>query len=206
MSVTDIDCSTFMSVTDITRLAAMGRWEPDARGRMRVAAMELYAERGFEQTTVAEIAERAGVTERTFFRHFADKREVLFAGSEQLRDTMVERIASTPAAIRPLDAVVEALAEATSPLEHAQARARIAIITAHPGLQEREALKMVSLSRAAAAALRARGVPDPAAALAAESGIAVFKAGFEQWVTDPTPTALADRMRDALAQLRLAVT
>ena len=63
----------------------MGRWEPDARGRLVKAAMELYGERGFEQTTVAEIAERAGLTERTFFRHFADKREVLFAGAGALR-------------------------------------------------------------------------------------------------------------------------
>ena len=183
----------------------MGRWEPDARGRMRSAALELYAERGFEQTTAAEIAERAGVTERTFFRHFADKREVLFAGSEQLRDTMVEEIASAPQATRPLDAVVAAIAEAASSMEHGHARRRAAVIAANPSLQEREALKMVSLSRAAAEALRARGVPDPAAALAAESGVAVFKAAFEQWVATATATDLGDRMRDALAQLRLTV-
>src|SRR4051794_2005292 len=89
----------------------MSRWEPDARGRLGQAAMELYRERGFEQTTVAEIARRAGVTERTFFRHYADKREVLFAGSEALQERMVEALEAAPA-IAPLDAVAAALAAA----------------------------------------------------------------------------------------------
>src|SRR5215472_3630839 len=83
---------------------AMGRWEPDARGRLERAALELYGERGFEQTTVAEIAGRAGLTERTFFRHFADKREVLFAGSAALRDLIVNAVTSAPASATPIDA------------------------------------------------------------------------------------------------------
>jgi len=179
----------------------MGRWEPNARGRMRHAALELFAERGFEQTTAAEIAERAGVTERTFFRHFTDKREVLFAGTEQLQETMVERLGEASVA-RPLDAVVAAIADAASSIDLDLARPRSAVINANPSLLEREALKMVSLARAAAETLRERGVPDPAATLAAESGVAVFRAAFEVWVGDPEPTRLADRIQEALGQLR----
>src|SRR5213079_3280552 len=90
-------------------IAAMSRWEPDAKGRLMQAAIELYVERGFEQTTVAEIADRAGLTERTFFRHFADKREVLFSGAEVLHDLFVSTVAEAPAATAPLDAVAAAL-------------------------------------------------------------------------------------------------
>src|SRR5256885_16155066 len=85
-----------MSVTDITMMAAMGRWEPNARGRLEQAAMELYGGQGFEQTTVAEIPERAGLTERTFFRYFADKREVLFSGAEELRELPLSGAAGAP--------------------------------------------------------------------------------------------------------------
>ena len=87
----------------------MGRWEPNARGRLEQAAMELFIERGFEQTTVAEIAERAGLTERTFFRHFADKREVLFWGQGALQDLLVSAVAGAPDSAAPIDAVAAAL-------------------------------------------------------------------------------------------------
>src|ERR1700712_5520275 len=108
----------------------MGRWEPDARGRLARVALELYAERGFEQTTVGDIAERAGVTERTFFRHFADKREVLFDGSADLLAYIVEAVGSAPASASPLDMVGEAFAGAGALLEerHERARQRAAVI------------------------------------------------------------------------------
>src|SRR4051812_50117723 len=93
-----------MSATDINTMEGMARWEPDSRDRLRQAALELYGERGFENTTVAEIAKRAGLTERTFFRHFADKREVLFAGSEALEELLVRTVAGAPAAGAPPDA------------------------------------------------------------------------------------------------------
>ena len=83
----------------------MGRWDPDAAGRFRAAAMELFGEIGYEQTTVAAIAERAGLTARTFFRYFADKREVLFSGSERLQALMVDALAKAPASAAPIDAV-----------------------------------------------------------------------------------------------------
>src|SRR6185312_8615863 len=86
-------------------IRGMSRWEPNARGRLEQAALDLYGERGFEQTTVAEIAERAGLTERTFFRYFADKREVLFGGSDEVRDALVEAVAAAPEPASPLAAV-----------------------------------------------------------------------------------------------------
>lgn len=193
-----------MSATVITYPAAMGRWMPDARGRMVAAALALFEEHGFEQTTAAQIAERSGVTERTFFRHFADKREVLFGGSDLLGDETVRLIAEAPAATGPLDAVVEAIAEAFGVVELAHARRRAAVISVHVSLQERELLKMASLSGSAAAALRERGVPDPTASLAAESGVAVFKAGFEAWIAEGG--TIADHMHTALVQLRAAIS
>ncbi|MFD9129671.1 TetR/AcrR family transcriptional regulator, partial [Kitasatospora sp. NPDC059571] len=83
----------------------MGRWEPNARGRLAEAALGLYGERGYEQTTVAEIAERAGLTERTFFRHYADKREVLFDGSGVLQELFAAAVAGAPESAAPIDAV-----------------------------------------------------------------------------------------------------
>ena len=185
----------------------MGRWESDARGRLARAALELYAERGFEQTTVEEIAERAGVTERTYFRHFADKREVLFDGSATLQQFIVDAIASAPASTGPLDAVGEAFARAGELLEERRehARLRAGVIAANPSLQERELLKFATLGTAATAALRARGVPDPGAGLAAAAGLTAFSVGFNTWVADPTSTDLAGCIRAALAALR-AVT
>ena len=185
----------------------MARWEPDARGRLVQAAMQLFRERGFDATTVAEIAERAGLTERTFFRYFADKREVLFFGSSVLQATVVEAIARAPAEGAPLPTVAAAL-EALSPMFEERrpfARQRHALITAHAELQEREVMKLTSLAAAVAEALRARGVADPAASLIAETGIAVFKIAFEAWLEDPKRRDLAHHIRDGFRALRVAV-
>src|SRR5271166_5301144 len=127
-----------MSDTAITYDRSMVRWEPDARGRLERAAMELYSERGFEQTTVADIAARAGLTERTFFRHFTDKREVLFGGSADFQALIAERVTGAPASMGPLDVVAAAL-EATSDFFEERrefARQRHALIASHPELQE----------------------------------------------------------------------
>jgi AcrR family transcriptional regulator len=174
-----------MSEAAITRLGDMGRWEPDAKGRLMVAALELYTERGYEQTTVADIAQRAGVTERTFFRHFADKREVLFDGAGTLQETVVTAIADASAL--PVAQVVGAAMERAAAMMQERrdfARQRAAAIAANPSLQERELLKLAALGAAAAAALRDRGVPEPTATLAAEVGVTVFKVAFEQWIGD----------------------
>jgi len=172
--------------------------------------MELYTERGFEQTTVAEIAVRAGLTERTFFRYFADKREVLFAGSASLQELLVSTLASTPDSAAPIDAIATALAAAGDliGLRRDYSRARQAVISANADLQERELIKLASLAAALADTLRLRGVADPAASLTAEAGIAVFKIAFERWIAEPDDAEVrgfTQLIEDSLAQLK-AVT
>lgn len=182
----------------------MARWEPNAAGRLADAALELYLEHGFEQTTVAEIAERAGLTERTFFRHFADKREVLFAGSAALQEQLVRGVAEAPASATPMQAVALAL-ESTDDIfdeRRAFARTRQAVIAATPELQERELIKLARLASAMAGALRQRGVAEPAATLAAEAGMAVFRVAFERWVTGPARVGLAAAVRASLDELK----
>jgi AcrR family transcriptional regulator len=186
----------------------MGRWEPNAQGRLQQAAMELFIERGFEQTTVTEIAERAGLTQRTFFRYFADKREVLFGGAAVLQERMVEALASAPEAATPIEAVAAALQAAGVALQEnggPRAGQRQAVIDANAELRERELIKLASLAVALAAALRGRGVPDPAASLAAEAGIAVFRIAFQTWVADPDRRDFPQVIRESLVELK-AVT
>ena len=149
--------------------------------------MELYVERGFEQTTVAEIASRAGLTERTFFRHFADKREVLFWGQGALRELLVSTVASAPESAAPIDAVAAAL----------QAAGAV--------LQERELIKLAALASGMAGVLRRRGVKDPAASLTAEAGIAVFKIAFGLWIDGDSEQDLPRLIRESLDELK-AVT
>ena len=206
MSATAITIAS-MSAAVIGYDQAMGRWEPNARGRLEQAALELYVERGFEQTTVAEIAQRAGLTERTFFRHFADKREVLFQGAASLQELLVNAGAGTPGSSAPIDAIAAALAAAGAVLgeRRESARQRQTVIAANPELRERELIKLASLATALANALRARGVRDPTAGLAAEAGIAVFKIAFERWVEESNQRDLPLLMRESLDELR-AVT
>lgn len=185
----------------------MGRWEPDARGRLEQAALDLYLERGFDNTTVAQIAERAGLTERTFFRHFADKREVLFGGGPILRDLLVAAVAGAPDTAAPLDTVAIALDAITPVFEErlAAVRRRQKVIAANPELQERDLIKMASLAAALAESLRRRGVGDPAATLTAEAGIAVFRVAFERWVSGSARRDLKGLLRESFDELR-AVT
>src|SRR6201991_2746146 len=176
----------------------MTRWEPNARGRLGLAALELYSERGYDQTTVAEIAKRAGLTERTFFRYFADKREVLFHGSVMLQERLVQGIEDAAPTLSPIDAVGAALAAAARPMEEIRdfALRRQAIVAANPELQERELIKLAALAAALADALRRRGAPAPAASVAAEAGIAVFKVAFLRWAAQD-----GDSGRQTLDQL-----
>jgi len=150
------------------------------------AAFALYGERGFEQTTVAEIAERAGLTERTFFRHFADKREVLFAGADALQELLVRTVANAPETLTPIEAAAAGLQAAGALIQEGGElpRQRQDIIAASAELRERELIKLATLAAALADALRGRGVEDPAASLTAEAAIAVFKVAFERWVKD----------------------
>ncbi len=196
-----------MSVAAINYDSRMTRWPPNGRGRLEQAALALYGEHGFEHTTVAEIAARAGLTERTFFRHYADKREVLFAGAEVLQELLVSNVAGAPDSIAPIDAVGAALEAAGALLQQRReyARQRQAIIAANTELQERELIKLASLASAIADTLRRSGVSDPAASLTAEAGIAVFKIAFERWVLETNQRDLPELIRDSLDELK-AVT
>ncbi len=169
--------------------------------------MELFIERGFEQTTVAEIARRAGLTERTFFRYFADKREVLFAGAGTLQEYFVSAVASAPDTAAPINAVAAAVEAAGALLQERReyARQRQAVIAANAELRERELIKLASLASALADALRRRGVPEPAASLAAEAGIAVFRIAFERWINATSQPDLPQLVRESLEELK-AVT
>jgi AcrR family transcriptional regulator len=193
-----------MSPTVITYYRAMGRWEPNARGRLAQAALALYAEQGFDQTTVAEIARLAGLTERTFFRHFTDKREVLFYGTEMARDLLTRAVAGVAPSATPMDAVGAALQVAGAALQENPERVRLrdAVISANADLRERELIKLAAFSSAMAGALRDRGIPEPTASLAAETGIAVFKTAFARWISEPGQPDLPGILRESMEELR----
>jgi AcrR family transcriptional regulator len=185
----------------------MTRWEPNARGRLEQAAMELYAERGYENTTVAAIAERAGLTERTFFRHYADKREVLFGGSGGLQDLLVSTAAGAPPSATPLEAAAAGVEAIGALLQERRefSQQRAAIIAASAELRERELIKLASLAAALSETLRQRGVQEPTASLTAEAAIAVFRVAFERWVGETNDLEFTQLVRDSLDALR-AVT
>ncbi|MDR7277000.1 TetR/AcrR family transcriptional regulator [Catenuloplanes atrovinosus] len=187
----------------------MARWEPGARERLVLAAVDLFNEQGYDATTVVQIAERAGVTKSTFFRHFPDKRSVLAAGQETLSRAFAAGIAEAPAGAGPLDAVaagLERVSASMGPLNRELAPRLRAAVAANAELQEHTALKTVGLAAAVTAALVARGVPDPVAALAGELGTLAFKRGFAEW-SEGDRAAHDDLSRytlAALADLRVA--
>ena len=182
----------------------MVRWEPGARGRLQAAALELFATRGFGQTTAAEIAQSVGLTERTFFRHFADKREVLFYGQEQFFQAFIDGVDAARPDASPLEVIASALGGAASffPDERRPgSRIRQSVIDQNPALQERERHKLAVLATKVAEALRARGISEPAATLAAESGATVFGIAFAQWIRDGETRSMADIAADVLHEL-----
>lgn len=170
--------------------------------------MQLYIERGFELTTVAEIAQRAGLTARTFFRYFADKREVLFGGSAALQEHLVNALGAAPDSASPMQAVSVALDAAAEALGQRRdySQQRQLVIDANAELRERELIKMASLSAAFADGLRRRGVMEPDASLAAEAGIVVLRVGFERWVREPYSGELRQIMRALLDRLPAVTT
>ena len=187
----------------------MGRWQPGATERLVVAAVDLFTEQGYDATTVAQIAERAGVTRSTFFRHFSDKREILVAGQETLSRLLADGITEAPTDATPLEAVAAGLERASSAMGPANRELgpRLkAAVAASAELQERDALKSVGLAAAMTAALVARGVPDPTAHLAAELGVLAFKRGYTQWSESDRDDGqgLARHALAALAELRTA--
>jgi AcrR family transcriptional regulator len=171
--------------------------------------MELYAGRGFDSTTVAEIAQRAGLTERTFFRHFADKREVLFYGSGALQALLVGEVDQAPKSWAPMEVIVSALVKAATEIFEGRrefARRRQAIIAANVELQERELIKLATLASQLAEALRRRGVTEPAASLAAEAGISVFRIAFQRWVDESGDQTLSQLIRQSMEEMQEVTT
>ncbi|MFK4148392.1 TetR/AcrR family transcriptional regulator [Streptomyces sp. NPDC004065] len=190
----------------------MARWEPNARERLVSAALDLFTEQGYDATTVHEIADRAGLTKTTYFRHFPDKREVLFAGQETHTRLLAEAVAAASPTATPLEAVRAALDAVTDTFtddRRAFAARLLPVIAGNSELRERSALKRLKLAEALTDALRERGVAEPAAGLAAELGVRAFDRAFGQWA-DPAGrhhslTALTrhafDELRAALAAL-----
>jgi AcrR family transcriptional regulator len=183
----------------------MARWEPDARERLVLAAVDLFSERGYDNTTVIEIAERAGLTKSTFFRHFRDKREVLFAGQDILSQLLADGITAAPDSATPLEALVAGLDAATAlftPQRQDFGLRLRAVIADNPELQEREALKRARFASAMTDALQRRGVPEPIASLAAELGVLAFHRGYGRWVEPDNEQTYTELARQALNELR----
>jgi AcrR family transcriptional regulator len=186
----------------------MSRWQPDARGRLIKAAIELFAEQGYDATTVTEIAERAGLTKRTFFRYFPDKREVLFFGSEELERIWVEALTATSKDASPLAAVMAGFDPIADMFQERLpfARLRAGIIVANSELQERELIKLQRLAGSIHAALIERGASLNAAMLAAQTGLTVFHVAFARWVAQDDPAAFRRLIDESLDELREVIT
>ena len=183
----------------------MPRNGDEVRLLLQEAALELYLERGYDKTTTGDIAARAGVTERTFFRHFADKREVFFDGEAQLRDLLTGAVAAAPAGARPLPALRAAFHQAVPLIERnlPVTERRMPVIAATPALQERALAKSAALVAALAGALRARGVAAPLAALCAQVGMDTYSIAIRRWAADRTDD-LHTHLDRAFTDLRLA--
>jgi len=184
----------------------MGRWEPDAAGRLQLAAMTLFQERGYPAVTVTEIAERAGVTKRTFFNHFTDKREVLFAGAEDFQTSVVAHVLGAGQELEPIESALQALTRGGLELSgyREYARARRELIASSTELQERDLIKTNTLASAIAGALRERQVPARVATLTAQAAVAVFNTAYADWV-DSGAADFETLVQRALVDLREAV-
>lgn len=184
-------------------MVAMPRWDPCAEDRLREAALELFLEHGYDNVTVAEITDRAGLTRRSFSRYFTDKRDVLFAGSEQLPVALAESVRHAEDTLSPFEAVLTALADVAGGLaDHAPLAAqRRAVVRASPELQERGRTKFAAATEAVADALRDRGTAESQATLLAEVGVAIFRTAFERWTDQPDDVGLPARIREAAAEL-----
>ncbi len=181
----------------------MPRSGDEARARLQQAALGLFGEQGYDGTTTAQIAARAGVTERTYFRHFVDKREVLFDGEEQFRSKLLHGLATAPDGA-PLRMLFHACRASVALLEDNRpfAEPRFHVISNTPALQEREAAKRASVNRTLSEALVARGVEASLAPLATKVGMTALGQATTRWLTEPPPGDLNAHLRRAFADLR----
>jgi AcrR family transcriptional regulator len=181
----------------------VSRWAPDARERLETAALALFVENGYEETTVAQIADRAGLNRATFFRHFADKREVLIGGEDKLAGLFADgiRAASPDATLTGcLQAAFAAAGVAMTPQQRAKAAQRVLIVAANTELQERGLLKHARIARAVSTALRERGADELTARLGAQLGMLAFTIAVERWMKagndEPFPVHAAAALSD----------
>ena len=188
----------------------MGRWEPNARERLERAALALFVEHGYDATTVAQIADRAGLTKSTFFRHFADKREVLFGGQDMLAELFSDAVLTAPPSATTAGCLAAALesaaAVAFTPDRHDLAPQRRAVIAANSELQERQLLKRARLASAMADALRVRGADDTTARLAAEMGVLAFSTAYARWAAPDNRQPFTEIAHAALRDLQARAT
>ena len=177
----------------------MAKGDEDVRDRLQRAALDLFREHGYDGTTAAGIAARAGVTERTFFRYFPDKREVLFEGTIVLQDALTAAIADAPQELGPLDTLFRAFRSVAPLLENNRpySKPRHDVISSTPALAERELAKLAALTEALAGALRARGAAELPAVLTARAGMAAFAYATTSWLEKPEP-GLVERL-DAIS-------
>ena len=186
----------------------MPRWDPCAEDRLREAALELFLEHGYENVTVAQITERAGLTRRSFSRYFTDKRDVLFAGSERLPAVLARGVRHADSTLSPFEALLTALVDVAggradqAPL----AAQRRAVVRASPELQERGRTKFAAVTDAVADALRDRGTAESEATLLAQVGVAIFRTAFERWTDQPDDVGLPARIREAAAELAASLS
>jgi AcrR family transcriptional regulator len=185
----------------------MSRWAPNARERLETAALDLFVENGYEETTVAQIADRAGLNRATFFRHFADKREVLFGGEDVLSGLFADAVrAASPDAtlIECLQAALAAAEVVMTPHRRATAARRVLVVAANSELQERGLLKHARIARSITAALRERGADELTARLGAEVGMLAFSIALGQWLEanddEPFPPFAAAALSDLQAR------
>jgi AcrR family transcriptional regulator len=190
------------------RVGAVARWQPDTRGRLQAAATALYAEHGYDRTTIAQIAERAGLTERTFYRHFGDKREVLFGNEESLTDRLAVAVAGAPDGASMREAIAAGLDAIVAELQPrwAELVQREEIVARQPELRERELMKLATWTAALSDALVRRGEDPSSAALSAEVSVTVLRVAAGRWLSADTESDLAERLEFALNDLRVLAT
>lgn len=186
----------------------MARWEPDARGRLLRAALDLFSERGYESTTAAQIAERAGLTKTTLFRHFADKREILFQGQEALTALARSGVESAPADASPFDAMtagVLALCRMHAEEQRAIGRQIAPLLESSQELRERAIFKRAAITDALQGVLAERIGDDHAAGTLADLGIRAYYEGFDAWIASSVDTDLASMVTSELASYRASL-
>lgn len=186
----------------------MPRWDPRAEDRLRESALALFLERGYENVTVTDITDHAGLTRRTFSRYFADKRDVLFAGSDQLPPALADAVLKADAGLTPFEALLSALekvGDVVAARAAPHAAQRQAIIDGSTELQERGRTKFAAVSDALDAALRQRGADPQTAGLLASVGVAIFRTAFARWADEPDAAAYSARVRQAADELAHAL-